>query len=64
MKTIEFPHPMFGYQPNYYGVFEDNDPSKRLLLIANHDNDVAEYWEFLARVCFRSIRRTRPTSSA
>jgi hypothetical protein len=46
MKTIEFPHPMFGYIPNYYGIFEDNDPSKRLLVIANHDNDVAEYWEW------------------
>jgi hypothetical protein len=52
MKTIEFPHPMFGYKPNYYGVYEDNDPSKRLLLIANHDNDVAEYWEFLGQGLF------------
>ena len=52
MKTIEFPHPMFGYKPNYYGVFEDNDPSKRLLLIANHNNDVAEYWEFLGQGLF------------
>jgi uncharacterized protein DUF4159 len=46
MKTIEFPHPMFGYIPNYYGIFEDNDPSKRLMVIANHNNDVAEYWEW------------------
>jgi len=46
MKTIEFPHPMFGYIPNYYGIFEDNDPAKRLMVIANHNNDVAEYWEW------------------
>jgi hypothetical protein len=46
MKTIEFPHPMYGLIPNYYGIFEDNDPSKRLLVIANHNNDVAEYWEW------------------
>ena len=46
MKTIEFPHPMFGYIPNYYGIFEDNDPEKRLMVIANHNNDVAEYWEW------------------
>ena len=46
MKTIEFPHPMFGYIPNYYGIFEDNDPVKRLMVIANHNNDVAEYWEW------------------
>jgi hypothetical protein len=46
MKTIDFPHPMYGILPTYYGIFEDNDPSKRLMVIANHDHDVAEYWEF------------------
>ena len=46
MKTIDFPHPMYGFHPNYYGIYEDNDPTKRLMLIANHDNDVAEYWEW------------------
>ena len=46
MKTIEFPHPMFGYPPRYFGIVEDNDPTKRLMVIANHDNDVAEYWEW------------------
>jgi hypothetical protein len=46
MDTIEFPHPMYGILPTYYGIFEDNDPSKRLMVIANHDHDVAEYWEF------------------
>jgi hypothetical protein len=33
-------------QPVFYGVFEDNDPKKRLLLIANYDNDIGEYWEY------------------
>jgi hypothetical protein len=46
MKTIEFPHPMYGILPTYYGIFEDNDPSKRLMVIANHNHDVAEYWEY------------------
>ncbi len=46
MKTIDFPHPMYGIMPTYYGIFEDNDPSKRLMVIANHNHDVAEYWEF------------------
>lgn len=32
--------------PRYYGVFEDNDPSKRLMLIANYDNDIGDYWEW------------------
>ena len=39
-------HPMTGIRPSYYGVFEDNDPSKRLMVVANYDNDVPEYWEW------------------
>ena len=39
-------HPMYGIHPRYYGVFEDNDPSKRLMVVANFDNDVPEYWEW------------------
>jgi hypothetical protein len=35
-----------GYMPTYYGMFEDNDPAKRLIAIANRDNDLGEYWEF------------------
>jgi hypothetical protein len=46
MQNIEFPHPMYGIKPTYYGLFEDNDPAKRLMVIANHNHDVAEYWEF------------------
>jgi hypothetical protein len=32
--------------PTYYGMFEDNDPRRRLIAIANRDNDIGEYWEF------------------
>ena len=39
-------HPMTGIRPSYYGIFEDNDPAKRLMVIANFDNDVPEYWEW------------------
>ena len=39
-------HPMYGLRPSYYGIFEDNDPAKRLLVIANFDNDVPEHWEW------------------
>ena len=49
MKQIDFPHPMYGIKPTYYGIFEDNDPAKRLMVIANHNHDVAEYWEFSDR---------------
>jgi hypothetical protein len=32
--------------PVYYGIFEDNDPAKRLIAIANYNNDIGEYWEW------------------
>jgi hypothetical protein len=33
-------------QETYYGIFQDNDPSKRLLCIAGHNQDLGEFWEF------------------
>lgn len=33
------------YEPTYLGIFEDDDPSKRLMVVANYNNDIAEYWE-------------------
>lgn len=33
-------------QASFQGVFEDNDPTKRLLLIANYNHDLGELWEF------------------
>ena len=39
-------HPMYGLKPSYYGIFEGNDPSRRLMVVANFDNDVPEYWEW------------------
>jgi hypothetical protein len=32
--------------PEFWGVFEDNDPSKRLMVIANYNNDLGESWEW------------------
>ena len=42
--------PPYGPQtPVWYGLFEDNDPEKRLMVIVNYDNDISEYWEFSDR---------------
>jgi hypothetical protein len=30
----------------WLGIFEDNDPRKRLLAVANSNHDLGEYWEF------------------
>jgi hypothetical protein len=46
MKDIEaIVHPMSHIRPSYYGIFEGNDPSRRLIVVANYDNDVPEYRE-------------------
>jgi hypothetical protein len=45
-------HPMSHIRPSYYGVYEDNDPTKRLMVIANFDNDVPEYWEWSGQGLF------------
>jgi hypothetical protein len=48
MKTIDFPDPGLGIKPSYFGIYEDNDPTNRLMVIANYNADVAEYWEWSA----------------
>ncbi|MXY32440.1 MAG: DUF4159 domain-containing protein [Gammaproteobacteria bacterium] len=38
--------PYRGGWPQYLGIFEDNDPAQRLMLVANFNNDLGDYWEF------------------
>ncbi len=39
--------PPYGNEPPaYWGVYENNDPTRRLMMIANVNNDLSEYWEF------------------
>jgi hypothetical protein len=45
-------HPMSGIRPSYFGIFEDNNPARRLMVVANFDNDVPEYWEWSGRGLF------------
>jgi uncharacterized protein DUF4159 len=45
-------HPMSHIRPSYYGIFEENDPSRRLMVVANFDNDVPEYWEWSGQGLF------------
>jgi uncharacterized protein DUF4159 len=42
------PPPIYGgrFVPSYWGLFENNDPAKRLMVVANVNNDISEYWEF------------------
>jgi hypothetical protein len=33
-------------RPIFRGLYEDNDPHKRLLSIANFNTDISDWWEF------------------
>ncbi len=46
IETLDFEHPGLPHLvPEYYGFFEDNDPTRRLMLIANYNHDIGDYWE-------------------
>ena len=46
IETLEM-YEMYGLPVEFHGVFEDNDPAGRLMIIANYNNDIGEYWEFM-----------------
>ncbi|MBM3777760.1 MAG: DUF4159 domain-containing protein [Acidimicrobiia bacterium] len=47
MTRLDFPHPMYPSMiGRYYALFEENDREGRMLALANHDNDLAELWEW------------------
>ena len=46
IESLDYVHPYFGQPSVFFGVFEDNDPTKRLLMIINYNNDIGEYWEW------------------
>jgi hypothetical protein len=52
MKRIDYPHPTVAVIPSYFAMFEDNDPAKRIMVLANYNNDLAEYWEWSATGMF------------
>ncbi|HYV96495.1 MAG TPA: DUF4159 domain-containing protein [Gemmatimonadaceae bacterium] len=50
IKTIkDIPYPGNGYQwikAQFYGIYEDNDPKKRLMVVINYDTDLGDYMEW------------------
>jgi hypothetical protein len=46
IKDIYVPHPLVRVTPRYFAIFENNDPSARMLVLANWNADIAEYWEW------------------
>jgi hypothetical protein len=41
-----FPQAYNAGPPGFFGLFEDNDPSKRLQMIVNYNTDISQYWEW------------------
>jgi hypothetical protein len=44
-----FPQAYNAGRPIFYGLFEDNDPEKRLQMIVNYNTDISQYWEWSGR---------------
>jgi hypothetical protein len=35
-------------RPEFYGLFENNDPAKRMMMMVNYSTDISDFWEFSA----------------
>ena len=46
IASLEFHQAYDRGRPAFYGLYENNDPTKPLQVIANFNNDVSEYWEY------------------
>jgi hypothetical protein len=46
IESLDFAHPYWGQRARFYGIFEDNDPKKRLMVIVNYNTDIGDYWEW------------------
>jgi len=47
VDPANFNHPYArGLKAGYYGVFEGNDPAKRLMVVVNYNQDIGDYWEW------------------
>lgn len=46
LDDIYVPHPLVRVAPAYHALFEENGPGRRVMVLANHNADLAEYWEW------------------
>ena len=42
---MSYPHDPY-LQAEFYGIHEDNDPAKRLMVVINYNNDIGDYMEW------------------
>jgi hypothetical protein len=55
LEDIYVPHPLVNVTPKYFALFENNDPTRRMLVLVNYDSDLAEYWEWAGDESFVPI---------
>jgi hypothetical protein len=46
IDTLRFPGFYRGDRIDFWGIFEDNDRAKRLLVIAGNNGDLGDFWEY------------------
>lgn len=48
LDDIQFDDPALRgwFTPKIYGIFEENDPEKRLMVVVNYNMDIGDYWEW------------------
>ena len=54
IKVLDVPHPSVNVPPAYFAMFENNDPSGRMIALANWNNDLGDYWEWSAEGLYGS----------
>ncbi len=46
IASLDIPQAYIGGRAVFRGVFEDNDPTKRLQVIVNYNTDISQFWEW------------------
>ena len=47
LDSLRMPYPNNpNLQAEWFGIFEDNDPAKRLMVVINYNNDIGDYMEW------------------
>jgi hypothetical protein len=46
VQSLDYRHPYYGMQSQFLGMYEDDDPSTRLMVIVNYNNDIGDYMEW------------------
>jgi len=50
IKSLDdFPQAYNAGRPIFRGIFEDNDPKKRMMAVINYNTDISQYWEWSGR---------------